>query len=268
MKLTIQKDSFTAGLQQVLNVVGNKPSMPILAHVLLDAQADQTLTLTSTNLDISLKCHIKSEIVASGRLTLPAKKLATIVRAMPQSALTVDCTPSHQSKITAGSSSFKLMGLAAEEFPAFAQVHLDEEVVLPAEHLQRMLRYVAYAQSTDENRYILNGVYFNFEPDQLVLVATDGRRLALTSEKIQTHVKENRGVIIPAKTVSELTRLLSYADAVKMSFNTRQVSFEFILNEDAQKLGLVGSISMVSKIVEGQFPNYKQVIPSETARRI
>ena len=131
-----------------------------------------------------------------------------------------------------------------------------------------MLKSVSYAQSTDENRYILNGVYFNFDDAKLILVATDGRRLAHVSKDMEVAQDNAGNLILPAKTVGELQRLLNHGEEVKITFNDRQVAFEIGVSEESEASGLVDNIYLVSKIVEGNYPNYKQVIPKETEHRV
>ena len=129
-----------------------------------------------------------------------------------------------------------------------------------------MLRSVAYAQSTDETSYILNGVYFNFTEGKLTLVATDGRRLALVSKELDVPADGTGSIILPAKTVSELQRMLDKGEKLKVSFNDRRAAFQ--INTDKDSSGLVDSIYLYSKVVEGNYPNYQQVIPKETHQRI
>ena len=129
-----------------------------------------------------------------------------------------------------------------------------------------MLRSVAYAQSTDETSYILNGVYFNFTEGKLTLVATDGRRLALVSKELDVPADGTGSIILPAKTVSELQRMLDKGEKLKVSFNDRRAAFQ--INTDKDSSGLVDSIYLYSKVVEGNYTNYQQVIPKETHQRI
>ena len=158
------------------------------------------------------------------------------------------------------------MGLAADQFPALPTFADQHNFTLAQGDLSGLLKKVAYAQSTDENRYILNGVFFNFGEGKLSLVATDGRRLA-TAEKAMTIGEEEGGsLILPAKTVSELQRLLGDAGEVAISFNDRQVSFVTQITKN--DTGLVDNIRLVSKVVEGNYPNYRQVIPKETVHRV
>ena len=129
-----------------------------------------------------------------------------------------------------------------------------------------MLKSVSYAQSTDETRYILNGVYFNFKDAKLSLVATDGRRLALISKEMEVPASGAGAIILPAKTVSELTRLLDKGAKVKINFNERRAAFQIATDKDAS--GLIDHVYLYSKVVEGNYPNYQQVIPKETHQRI
>jgi DNA polymerase-3 subunit beta len=125
---------------------------------------------------------------------------------------------------------------------------------------------VAYAQSTDETRYILNGVYFNFKDGTLSLVATDGRRLALVSKEMEVPASSAGAIILPARTVGELLRLLDKGEKVKINFNDRRAAFQ--IATDKESSGLVDSVYLYSKVVEGNYPNYQQVIPKETHQRI
>ncbi|MGB0259335.1 MAG: DNA polymerase III subunit beta [Coraliomargarita sp.] len=266
MKFKINKDHFTNGLQQVLNVVATRSTMPILSNVLIEA-ADGHISLTTTNLDLGIRCRIKADVETEGGLTLPVRKLATIVRELPQADVFVEAGDNNQAKITSGGSLFKIMGISTEEFPPLPTFENRHVFELTQDEIVNMLKSVSYGQSTDENRYILNGVYFNFADDKLTLVATDGRRLALTA--LETDITEDNAgsLILPAKTVAELERLLGKGEKVKIAFNDRQVAFEIAIGEEGDT-GLVDQLYLVSKIVEGNYPNYRQVIPKETEHRV
>jgi len=267
MKFKINREHFATGLQQVLNVVGTRATMPILSNVLLQAE-DDAIWLTTTNLDLGIRCRIKAEVGSTGALTLPVRKLAEIVKALPNLEVSVESTPGHQAKISSGGSQFRIMGIGREEFPPLPTFTDKHAFDLPQVEVLRMLKSVAYAQSSDENRYILNGVYFNFGDGKMSLVATDGRRLALVSREVQVTDTNAGSLILPAKTVAELTRLLGQGETVKITFNDRQVAFEIQIGETAGGTGLVDNIYLVSKIVEGNYPNYRQVIPKETEHRV
>jgi len=265
MKFKINRDHFANGLAQVLNVVGSKATMPILSNVLIEAEKDQ-ISLTTTNLDLGIRCKIKAEVKEKGSVTLPVKRLATIVRELPNTDVTFDASPNHQVKLTSGGSNFRIMGIARDEFPPLPEFGDEKAYTLEQAELTSMLKSVAYAQSSDETRYILNGVYFNFKDGKLSLVATDGRRLALVSKEMDVPAASAGAIILPAKTVSELTRLLDKGEKVKINFNERRAAFQIATDKDTS--GLIDHVYLYSKVVEGSYPNYNQVIPKETHQRI
>lgn len=266
MKFKINQDHFSNGLQQVLNVVASRSTMPILSNVLIEAE-EEHISLTTTNLDLGIRCRIKAEVSETGSITLPVRKLATIVKELPVNEVFLETNKSNQAKITSGGSLFKIMGIGSEEFPPLPTFENRKVFELAQDEIVNMLKSVSYAQSTDENRYILNGVYFNFADEKLTLVATDGRRLGLTGLELEVSEENAGSLILPAKTVAELERLMGKGEKVNIAFNDRQAAFEIGLDE-AGDSGLVDHLYLVSKIVEGNYPNYRQVIPKETEHRV
>ncbi len=266
MKFKINQDHFSNGLQQVLNVVASRSTMPILSNVLIEAQEGH-ISLTTTNLDLGIRCRIKAEVIDTGSITLPVRKLTTIVKELPVNEVFLETSEKNQAKITSGGSLFKIMGISSEEFPPLPTFENRKVFELSQDEIVNMLKSVSYAQSTDENRYILNGVYFNFADEKLTLVATDGRRLGLTGLDLEVSEENTGSLILPAKTVAELERLMGKGGKVNIAFNDRQAAFEIGLDE-AGDSGLVDHLYLVSKIVEGNYPNYRQVIPKETEHRV
>ncbi|RKX36021.1 MAG: DNA polymerase III subunit beta [Verrucomicrobia bacterium] len=265
MKFKINRDHFSNGLAQVLNVVGSKATMPILSNVLIEAD-EEYLSLTTTNLDLGIRCRIKATVTETGAITLPVRRLATIVRELPALDVDVATTKVNHVKITSGASSFRIVGMEKDEFPPLPEFSDERQFDLGQEELTGMLKSVSYAQSSDETRYILNGVYFRFEEGKLILVATDGRRLALVSRDLEIAADQGGSLILPAKTVSELVRLLGKGERIKVAFNERRVAFQVETSDEEN--GFLGDILLVSKVVEGNYPNYQQVIPKETHQRI
>jgi DNA polymerase-3 subunit beta len=264
MKFTILKEHFTNGLTQVQNVVPARPTMPILNNVLIEATGDQ-ISLTTTNLDLGIRCTIKAiKVETEGSLTLPVKKLATIIKDLPGMEVEVEALDAEHAKITAGKSKFRMTAIGVSEFPPLSDFENDHEYSLDQDKLQLMLKSVSYAQSSDESRHMLNGVYFNFEENKLTTVATDGKRLALNGLDLEIPDDKTGNFILPMKTVHELERLLGKGDNVKILFNERQVAFSVDVGDDSAKSGFVQAIRLVSKTVEGKFPNYKIVIPENT----
>ena len=271
MKIRIAKNIFVNGLQQVLNIVGTRTSLPILSNVLLNAH-NNMLELTTTNLDLGIRCNVNTTVVEEGKIALPARKLASIIKALPDAEIELDCYQ-NQAKITCGRSKFRIMGMDPAEFPTLPIFSQDQSFTIEQQLLLSMLRHVSFAQSEDENRYLLNGVFFAFKREetstQLHLVATDGRRLSLIQQDIEAPTNLNSiDFILPAKTVQELERLLQQKAPIKVFFNEKQVAFELELEETAKDNGLSNSIYLVSKKVEGRFPNYQQVIPQTTEHHV
>lgn len=267
MKFKINKEHFATGLRQVANVVSSKPPMPILNNVLIKA-VDGKVMLTTTNFDLGIRCSIKAEVESEGEITLPVKKLAAIISSMPKQEVTFESDDGQTARLRSGDYSNRFNGLKGEDFPPLPSFVDQHSYELPPQELLNMLRSVSYAQSTDENRYILNSVFFNFSEGKLTLVATDGKRMALIARDMKIDNEDEGSIILPAKTVSELEKLLGQGKVAKISFNERQVAFDIEVGEDSIENGLVGSIYLVSKIVEGSYPNYKQVIPKEAEQRI
>ena len=238
--------------------------MPILNNVLIEATGDQ-ISLTTTNLDLGIKCTIQAiKVETEGSLTLPVKKLATIVKDLPGMEVQVEALDAQHAKITAGKSKFRMTAIGVSEFPLLSDFENDHEYSLNQEKLQLMLKSVSYAQSTDESRHMLNGVYFNFEENKLTTVATDGKRLALNGLDLSIPEGKIGSFILPMKTVQELERLLGKGENVTILFNERQVAFSVDVGKGTDKTGFVQAIRLVSKTVEGKFPNYKIVIPESS----
>jgi DNA polymerase-3 subunit beta len=265
MKFVVEKDTLIAGLQQVMNVVGTKLTMPILSNVLIEATADgDQVALSTTNLDMGIRCSMTAQVERSGRITLPVKKLASIVKALPGKEVTCAMEGDVLVRIESDGSHFRILGLSAEDFPALPRLETEQKIEVNQMKLARMLRSISYAQSKDENRYILNGAYFLIENSSLNFVATDGRRLALTSSEIPG-CDIQKSVIVPAKMIGELERTLGIGENARIFMTDKQIAFSVDVSTENN---LSDTIYIVSKIVEGKYPNYKQVIPSSSDYRV
>jgi len=259
MKFTVNRSHLSNGLSQVLNVVGFKSTMPILANVLIEA-SDGFVTLTTTNLDLGVRCKIVADVSRSGAVTLPVRRLASIVKELPALDVCFDCDTRSRLKLSSGGSVFNISGISKDEFPPLPIFNEGTSLVLSQAELGEMLQSVAFAQSTDETRYILNAVYFKFDDGKLSLVATDGRRLAMISKRVDGTNQKNGTLLLPAKAVSELGRLLGSGTNVKVCYDDRKASF--LIDTDKEE-GLKEGIYLHSKVIEGAYPNYSQVIPKD-----
>lgn len=266
MKFKINKEFFAAGLNQVVNVVSSRPTIPVFSNVLIEAENDR-IRLTTTNLDIGILCLVKADVAVPGSITLPVKKLKDIVGGLMGSEISVELFSGTKVKITSGSSDAVMTGIETEQFPPLPVVNDDKLFEMEQADLAAMIKSVSYAQSTDENRYVLNGVFFNFTEEGLVLVATDGRRLATCDKKIAVPSGEVKSFILPAKTVNELQKQLRAKGKVFVGLSERQVMFEMEVDESGEN-GLCDKVKIVSKVVEGNYPQYKQVIPKDSGNQI
>ncbi len=255
IKLKVSKENILDGLQRVQNVVSTRTTLPILSNTLLQA-TDKGLSLTTTDLDVGVRCTIQADVTKPGATTLPARKLFSIIREMPEAEVEIEVDDKHAASLRCASSFYKIMGLADDEFPPLPQPSGGKSIKLEQPVLRDMLRKTSYAVSSDETRYVLNGVYMMFKEDQLTVVATDGRRLAMIEHEIELPKGAASDFILPTKAVIELQRLLGDKGDVSLSIGENQLIAE------------VGGTALVSKLIEGTYPNYRQVIPTEAKERI
>jgi DNA polymerase-3 subunit beta len=192
---------------------------------------------------------------------VPVKKLFGIVRELNGSEIEIETDDKNITSIRCGASFYKIHGLSADEFPPMPKFKDDKKVSLQQENVKAMMKKTSFAISTDESRYVLNGIFFSLKDNKMTLVATDGRRLALADEEVDISEKSSGEFIVPAKAVNELNRLLQEKGDVEIKFGENQASFA--LKDDK---GF--SVLLITKLIEGNYPNYKQVIPGETKERI
>src|SRR5580693_564637 len=250
MKFSVAKEKLLEGLQQVQNVVSTRTTLPILSNVLLQARG-QEIHLTTTDLDVGVRGSCEADVEKEGATTLPARRLFNIVRELPSSEIQVDVNGKNAASIRSGQSFFKILGLPEEEFPPLPKFENAKIVTIRQKDLRDGLKKTSYAISTDETRYVLNGLLFSFKENKLTLVATDGRRLAMVDIELEIPRSQETDIIVPTKAVAELQRLVREEGEVKLGIGENQIAFE--LNRTL----------LVSKLIEGNYPNYRQVIPAE-----
>src|SRR5213593_4292000 len=180
MKFSVTKEKLLEGLQQVQNVVSTRTTLPILSNVLLQADEDE-IHLTTTDLDVGVRGSCEAHVDKMGATTLPARRLFNIVRELPSSEIQVDVDGKNAASIRSGQSFFKILGLPEDEFPPLPKFEEAKVVTISQKDLRDGLRKTSYAISTDETRYVLNGLLFSFKENKLTLVATDGASRWATS---------------------------------------------------------------------------------------
>ena len=255
MKFTISKEAFLAALQQVQHVVSTRTTLPILSNVLINA-GKNGLQLTTTDWDVGVSGLVQADVSEPGATTLPARRLATIIRELPADEVDVHVDEKNVAHIRSGPSYFKVHGLGADEFPPLPIFTDAKEFKLEQRVLKDCLRKTSYAISTDETRYVLNGILCAFKENMLTMVATDGRRLAMVEQEMEFPQSHEVDIIIPTKAVNEIQRLLGDEGEVTLKVTSNQIGFD------------LGNYTLVSKLIEGNYPNYRQVIPGETRERI
>jgi len=260
MNLTISKEQIINGLQAVQNVVSTRTTLPILSNVLLRAENDR-LEFTATDLDVTIACGVEAKVKKPGASTIPVKRLFGIVRELSNSEIDLEVDDKNVCSIRSGPSFYKIHGLSADEFPPLPKFKEEKKVALPQETLKGMFKKTSFAISSDESRYVLNGIFLSLKDHKMTMVATDGRRLALVDEEMDVSEQSQGEFIIPAKTVNELNRLLADKGEVELRYAENQASFT--LKDEKGS-----SILIVTKLIEGNYPNYRQVIPAETKERV
>jgi DNA polymerase-3 subunit beta len=255
MKIKIAKDSLLNALQKVQAVVNPRSPLPVLANILFQAK-DGELWLTATDLDLTIRARAPASVETAGATTLPAKRIFSIVREAPGTELDFRTDDKNITTVQSESAEFRLHGISDEDFPA--QTPFADAAVYTVERgvLRTMLQRTGYAASSDEGRKILNGVLLSFKDEKLTAVATDGRRLALVEQEVEYPQGAETDFVLPSKAVNEFIHTVGGEGPVKIRVSPNQVSLD------------TGDVILMSKLLEGTFPNYRQVIPSEMQTRV
>ncbi len=264
MKLSIDRGELQKGLARIQSIVEKRNTMPILANVLLDARrepGDGSLELAATDLEVGIRGTHAATVKKAGTATVSAKKLYEIVRELPDEPVQLEVGSNAYLSIECARANFTLAGTAAEEYPTLPSLSPERTVSAQAAVLGEMIERTMYAASADETRYNLNGVYLELLSDsgKLRMVATDGHRLAYVDRALGTELEGLRsGVIIPRKGLAELKRLVEEEDADEV-----EVGFE-----GNSGLARKGDVTLVMRLIEGEFPNYRQVLPRDASQKL
>ncbi|MFQ5828205.1 MAG: DNA polymerase III subunit beta [Candidatus Methylomirabilia bacterium] len=253
MEIDVSRDAFLKGLQMVQNIVEQRQTLPILANVLLEADGE-SIGLTATDLEVGARVLVPAKVVTKGAITLSARKLSEIVKELPSSGLSIKVEDRTWVLLRCEAVVYKLAALAPDDFPAVAPAAV-AGLPVDARLLREMVEQTSFAISLDESRYALNGLLFSFSPKEIRLVATDGHRLAVASRAVPGNGEERSG-IVPRKAVHELARVLGAGEEVRIALTENQ----FVLT--------MPNFLLTARLIEGQFPNYEQVIPKGHSRRL
>ena len=251
MKLTITREQFQEGLVAVAASVPAKTTLPILSNILLEATKDG-IRLSGTDLDISVSTTVAASVDQDGAITLPARKLVEIIRELPNAAIRLTASGEQRVTIECGRSRFRLLGLPREEFPAFPSVKFEGGWRTSSRELQKLISHVAFAASTEESRPILNGVLWELRPERMRMVATNGHRLArMDVPTAETQGASQADLIVPPKALEQIRRLFGTDETVEIARSENHLGFR------------TGSTQVFTRLIEGPYPNYEQVIPRE-----
>jgi len=255
MKLEGKKETLLKGITTVQNAISLRSTLPILSNILLETTKDG-LTITGTDLDIGIVTKIPIGITTTGSITVPAKKLLDIIKELPEAPITISVRKNNMVQIVCANTQFKIMGIPKDDFPKLPEFKDKESITLDQGLLKTMLNMTSFAISRDETRYILNGVYTLIKKNSIKMVATDGRRLAMIEKEIELPKNIEKKVIIPTKTVQELNRDLKEEGETSIAFGNNQIMFK------------LRDTIIISRLIEGEFPNYEQVIPKEIKEKV
>jgi DNA polymerase III subunit beta len=258
MEFSVNRDSLLRELNLTQGVVERKTTIPILANLLCEAKGDQ-LTLTATDLELSIRTACAAKVKKEGAGTVPAKKLIELVRLLPDEEIHFKLLDNHWVQIVGDRRSYKLVGLSKENFPALPAGPA-ALARIPATLIATVIRKTAFAISMEESRYTLNGALLVLKPESLVMVATDGHRLALVEmeHKFQGLSGEVR-VLVPKKAMAEIDRLAAEED--------EEADFEFA-QDDSHLFFARGRRLLTSRKRTGQFPNYEAVLPRDNNKTV
>lgn len=256
MEFTVRKPELLKELDLAQGVAEKKTTIPILSNILLEA-VESELRLSATDLELGLRCGCPAQVKKAGASTVPGKRLLEIVRSLPDAEIKFKALENHFVQLTCERSSFKLAGMARDNFPALPEVPR-ELATIPAGVLTTMIHRTGFAISGEESRYTLNGALLLLKPDRILMVATDGHRLAQVETEVAVEGLSNElRILVPKRAMGEIHRLLA------QSGEQSPVKFS---KDESHLFFTAGHRVLISRVLTGQFPNYEAVLPRENNR--
>ncbi len=250
MKFQMHRSDFAQLIGKIQNVVPTKPSIPILANVLIEAENDQ-LIISATDLTVSMKVFCEARVLEAGAITLPARRLFQLVRELTTPEVLIESTSPEIAVIHAGSSNFRIQGMHKSEFPALPDLSEGHQMDFKADTLKEMLMRTAFASARDDSRQVLNGVLMQKAASLATFVGTDGKRLARNQIELDEDSAPAGSYILPLKAVDEMVKLISDQD-VKLTLMPEKLAIE------------TDSTILITKLLSGQYPDITRVIPEKT----
>src|SRR5215203_1477245 len=254
MRLTISREKLQEGLSAVAASIPGKTTLPVLANILVET-TERGIKLSGTDLDIAVSTEIAADVETPGAVTIPAKKLSEIARELPPAPVRIAAIGEQRITLECGRSKFKLLGLPRDEFPTFPAVKFDESWRIKSGDLQKLISHTAFAVSTEESRPILNGVLWELRPERMRMVATNGHRLARMDLPITSATAPGGGdLIVPPKALEQVRRLFPAEEELEIAQGDNHLGFRSPFT------------AVFTRLIEGPYPNYEQVIPRDNDR--
>ncbi len=253
MRFTISREKLQEGLAAVAASIPSKTTLPVLANILVET-TDKGIRLSGTDLDIAVSTEVAADVETVGAITIPAKKLTEIARELPPSPVKIAAAGEQRITLDCGRSHFKILGLPKEEFPSFPVVRFTESWRIRSGDLQKLISHTSFAVSTEESRPILNGVLWELKPDFMRMVATNGHRLAKMEMPIKSSGAPSSDLIVPPKALEQIRRLFPADEELEIARGDNHLAFRSPFT------------SVFTRLIEGPYPNYDQVIPKDNDR--
>lgn len=253
MRFTISREKLQEGLAAVAASIPSKTTLPVLANILVET-TDKGIRLSGTDLDIAVCTEVAADVETMGAITIPAKKLTEIARELSPSPVKIAAAGEQRITLDCGRSHFKILGLPKEEFPSFPVVRFNESWRIRSGDLQKLISHTAFAVSTEESRPILNGVLWELKPEFMRMVATNGHRLAKMEVPIKSTGAPASDLIIPPKALDQIRRLFPADEELEVARGDNHLGFRSPFT------------SVFTRLIEGPYPNYDQVIPKDNDR--
>jgi DNA polymerase III subunit beta len=251
MKLIVPRQALLILINKIQNITSAKPAIPILANVLLEA-IDDELILSATDLTVSMRAFVEAKVQEEGAITLPARRFFQLIRELSAPHIEIHSVSPEIGMVNAGTSHFKIQGMHKSEFPALPNLAEGYSFSLPAAQLKDLLSSTAFAAAHDDDRQVLNGVCVDVASGRLSFVSTDGKRLAKVTTESDITVPQSASCIIPIKAVDEMMRMLAGEEgSAKITLLHDKIACE------------IGSITLISKLIAGQYPDVSCFIPEK-----
>lgn len=250
MKFTVDRVKLQKSLQRVSNIIGSRSMLPLLGNVLIRA-GENELELTTTDLELRLVTKVEAEVSEPGATTLPARMLGSLIGSFSAANVDFDIDDKDFARITCGTAKFTLHGLSVADFPEAVSFETVREIKVKESVFKRMIGSISYAVSADDSRKVLTGILLNLRETAMTLVATDGKRMAMQENTPESISGGDGDAIIPLKAMSELRRLLDGDEPMTIELGEKLCRFT------------TGNVTLTSKLIEGAYPNYRQVVPGK-----